>query len=186
LGIFTPLMRNHNAMSMKSQEVYRFNAIEDFRNIIRIRYALLPYLYSEYMKAVMDDEMYFRPLAFDYPEDSHTYQVEDQLMVGESIMIAPVYRQNAKGRYVYLPEDMMMVHMKSPEDKRMKTMEKGHHYVEIALNELVIFIKKGHALPLAVLDDDVKSTKDVDENKLEWIGDGSVKYILYTDDGISK
>ena len=184
----TPLMRNHNAMSMKSQEVYRFNAIEDFRNIIRIRYALLPYLYSEYMKAVLDDEMYFRPLAFDYPEDEHTYQVEDQLMVGESIMIAPVYRQNAKGRYVYLPEDMMMVHLKSPEDKKMTPMTKGHHYVEIALNELVIFIKKGHVLPMAVLDENVKSVKDVDENKLEWLGyaDEKAGYILYTDDGISK
>ena len=39
--------------------------------------------------------MYFRPLSFDYPEDAHAVQVEDQLMAGESLMIAPVYVQNA-------------------------------------------------------------------------------------------
>ncbi|MGN1267793.1 MAG: glycoside hydrolase family 31 protein, partial [Dorea sp.] len=187
-GLFTPLMRNHTALSMKAQEVYRFDAIDDFRNIIRIRYALIPYIYSEFMKAALDDEMYFRSLAFDYPEDVHTYGVEDQLMVGDSIMIAPVYRQNAKGRYVYLPEDMLMVRMKSPEDKEMIPMEKGHHYVDIALNELVIFVKKNYMLPMAVLDKNLKSTCDLKEDSYEWIGyvDDKAQYVLYTDDGISK
>ena len=115
-GLFTPLMRNHAAIASRKQEVYQFNAIEDSRNIIRIRYALVPYIYSEFMKAVLKDEMYFRPLAFDYPEDAHAYKVEDQLMIGDSIMIAPVYVQNATGRYVYLPEDMLMLRMKSPEE----------------------------------------------------------------------
>ena len=111
-GIFTPLMRNHAALGTREQEVYQFEQLEDYRNIIRIRYGLLPYIYSEYMKSALNNEMYFRPLAFDFPQDSHAARVEDQLMVGESIMIAPVYTQNATGRYVYLPEDMLMVRMK--------------------------------------------------------------------------
>ena len=41
--------------------------------------------------------MMFRPLAFAYREDSRARKVEDQLMVGDSIMIAPVYEQNASG-----------------------------------------------------------------------------------------
>ena len=143
------------------------------------------------MKAALTDEMYFRPVSFDYPEDSFAYQVEDQLMVGDSIMIAPVYVQNAKGRYVYLPEEMLMVRMHSLEDRTSKVLGKGHHYVEIGLNELVIFVKKNHVLPLAVLDKDVKTTADVAETNMEWLGFigesvESVEYVLYNDDGISR
>lgn len=187
-AIFTPLMRNHAAAGTREQEVYRFANLETFKNIIRIRYALIPYLYSEYMKAALDNEMYFRPVAFDYPEDRHAFCVEDQLMVGESIMITPVYMQNAKGRYVYLPEDMLMVRMKSPESKEYIALEKGHHYVDIGLNEVVFFIKKGHMLPLAVLTHEVKTVMDIDESKYEWIGftERTAEYVLYTDDGISR
>lgn len=187
-GIFTPLMRNHSAAGTRKQEVYQFGDTKDFRNIIRIRYALIPYLYSEFMKAALEDEMYFRPLAFDYPEDASAKRVEDQLMVGESIMIAPVYIQNAYGRYIYLPEEMLMVRMKSPEEKQFEVWEKGDHYIEIALNEVVFFIKKNHMLPLAILDDMVNTTADLDESRYEWIGfaEERAEYTLYQDDGISK
>ena len=132
--------------------------------------------------------MYFRPLAFDYPADTHAAQVEDQLMVGGSIMIAPVYRQNATGRYVYLPQDMLMVRMKSLEDRTCKVMEQGHHYVDIALNEVVIFVKKNHMLPVAVLDEDVKNISGVVAGRYEWIGfaEDAAEYVLYEDDGVSK
>lgn len=195
-GIFTPLMRNHTALGTRPQEVYQFENIDAFRNIIRIRYALLPYLYSEYMKAALKNEMYFRPLSFDYPEDVHSYRVEDQLMVGESIMIAPVYTQNAKGRYVYLPEDMLMVRMKNAEERTSEVLGKGHHYIDIALDEIVIFIKKNHALPIAKLKDTVKTMADIDETNCEWLAYAGadakemkmnvVEYTWYTDDGISK
>lgn len=187
-GIFTPLMRNHAAAGTREQEVYQFAHIHDFRNIIRIRYGLLPYLYSEYMKCTLDNEMYFRPLAFDYPQDAHAAQVEDQLMVGSSIMIAPVYRQNATGRYVYLPQDMLMVRMKSLEDRTCKVMEQGHHYVDVAYNEVVIFVKKNHMLPIAILDEEVKNLSDVDATRCEWIGfaEDTAEYVLYDDDGVSK
>lgn len=187
-GIFTPLMRNHAAAGTREQEVYQFTRIGDFRNVIRIRYALLPYIYSEFMKCALNHEMYFRPLAFDYPQDAHAPQVEDQLMVGESIMIAPVYKQNATGRYVYLPEEMLMVRMRSPKDRSCKVMAQGHHYVDIALNEVVIFVKKGKMLPLAVLDEQVKSICDMKDGQYEWIGfaQPSAEYVLYEDDGITK
>lgn len=187
-GIFTPLMRNHSAAGTRLQEVYQFGDTTDFRNIIRIRYALIPYLYSEFMKSALEDEMYFRPLAFDYPEDVHARRVEDQLMVGESVMIAPVYIQNAVGRYVYLPEEMLMVRMRSPEEKQFEVLGQGHHYISVALNEVVFFVKKNHILLMAVLEKEVRTTADLDMAKYEWIGyvSDSAEYLLYQDDGISK
>ena len=62
LGVFTPLMRNHAAAGTREQECYQFENIEDFRNVINARYRLVPYLYSEYMKAALNDDMYFKPL----------------------------------------------------------------------------------------------------------------------------
>lgn len=187
-GIFTPLMRNHAALGTRRQEVYQFDAGKDFKDIIRIRYGLIPYLYSEFMKAVFDDEMYFRPLAFDYPENDHAVCVEDQLMVGDSIMIAPVYTQNAKGRYVYLPEEMLMVRMKSLEERDYEVLGKGHHYVDVALDEIVIFVKKNHMLPFAVLGERTKTTADLDESVYEWVGfvEEAAEYVLYTDEGETK
>ena len=83
---------------------------------------------------------------------------------------------------------MLMVRMKSPEEKQFEVWEKGDHYIEIALNEVVFFIKKNHMLPLAILDDMVNTTADLDESRYEWIGfaEERAEYTLYRDDGISK
>ena len=55
LGIFTPLMRNHAAMGTREQEFYQFENPEDFAHVIGVRYRLIPYLYSEYLKAAFDN-----------------------------------------------------------------------------------------------------------------------------------
>ena len=188
-GIFTPLMRNHSAMGTREQEPYRFSNQVDLKNIIRLRYCLLPYLYSEYMKAALQDTMLFSPLAFGYPEDSFAVQVEDQLLLGESLMLAPVYQPNATGRYVYLPEEMLLVTASGPEDMRFEKMSAGHHYVPAAENELIFFVRKGHLLPLAGPAENVKS---LDASVLKVIAypdtgtNAACSYTLYDDDGYGK
>ena len=108
-GIFVPLLRNHCAIGRRNQEIYQYPAWTQMKELIYLRYRLIPYLYSEFMKAVIFDEMYMKPLCFLYPEDREADEIEDQLLVGESLMIAPVYEQNKSGRYVYIPEDMLML-----------------------------------------------------------------------------
>lgn len=180
LGIFTPLMRNHSALGTRFQECYQFEDTDDFKHIIDLRYRLIPYLYSEYMKATLEGTLMFKPLAFEYPEDNVAKHTEDQLIVGNEIMIAPVYTQNAIGRYVYLPEDMTEVRM-SEGNLSFKEMKKGHHFVEIPENQIVFFIRKGKAIPLCPV---AKNTDSLDTASLELIGTGE-EYLLYTDDGIS-
>lgn len=183
-GVFTPLMRNHAALGTRLQECYRFDNKDMFRNVLQVRYRLVPYLYSEYMKACLEDGMMFRPVAFDYTDDEFASQVEDQLMVGDSIMIAPVYQQNAKGRYVYLPEDMLFVKLSGENVIVKEEMKKGHHYIEVAMDEVPLFIKKGAVLPLCK---PALSTEKLDLNSLQLIAYGdNAKFNLYTDDGISK
>ncbi len=182
LGVFTPLMRNHAALGTREQECYQFGRTNDFRHVIGVRYRLLPYLYSEFMKAALHDGMYFRPLAFDYTDDDMAREVEDQLLLGNEIMIAPVYTQNAGGRYVYLPEEMMFVKFLPDGTLHKEVLEKGHHYVKVALNEVPLFIRKGKAIPV------VDAAQCVDEINMEtkqMLGYEGAEYDLYEDDGVS-
>lgn len=185
LGIFTPLMRNHSAKGTREQEAYRFTDLDAFRRVLSVRYALLPYIYSEYMKACLRDEMLFRPLSFDYEEDKHASQVEDQLMFGDCLMIAPVLVQNATGRYVYLPEEMKLVRFRSATEYEEEILSKGHHYVEIAMDEVVVFIRPDKLLVLseggeAVPEIDFEGIKTISFVKTEAV------YEYYHDDGCCK
>ena len=182
LGVFTPLMRDHAALGTRDQECYRFEHVEDFRHVIGVRYRLIPYLYSEYMKAALGNDMLFRPLSFDFPEDSMALQVEDQLLLGNEVMIAPVYTQNAKGRYVYLPEEMKFVKFMPDGSIYQDTLEKGHHFVEIALNEVPLFIRKGKNIPVV---EQAECVEDIQMDTMKTIGYEDGAYELYDDDGVS-
>ena len=183
LGVFTPLMRNHAALGTREQECYQFEGIEDFRHVITVRYRLLPYLYSEYMKAALNDDLYFKPLSFVYPEDRMAARIEDQLMLGNEIMIAPVCEQNGKGRYVYLPEEMLFVKFLPDGTVSEEILGQGIHYVDIALNEVPMFIRKGKCIPLA---DPAECVDDIRTDHLRMIGYAGTEYVLYDDDGIHK
>ncbi len=145
-SIFTPLFRNHSADGTRRQELYQFGNVDDLGKMIRIRYALIPYLYSEYLRAIKDNTLMFKPLGFEFTEDKMALEVEDQLLIGNELMIAPIYEQNAKGRYVYLPEEMMLIRMTSPESYETVILNKGHHYINADLNELTFFIRKDKAI----------------------------------------
>lgn len=167
LGVFVPLMRNHAAAGTRYQELYRFTDTDAFKNIVSIRYALIPYLWDAYKKAVEDDTLMYKPLGFEHPDDRVAVATEDQLYVGDDIMICPVYTQNAIGRYVYLPEPMTMVRMKSEDEYELEKYDAGHYFVEIAAQEIVFFIRDGHEIPL------YKSAEYADavfENECVWVG----------------
>ena len=165
LGVFTPLMRNHSALGTRDQEGYRFENPEDFRDIIQVRYRLIPYLYDTFVRAAENDGLIFRPLSLDYPDDPIARECETQLMLGDECMIAPVYEQNVSGRTVYLPEDMLFVKL-SGERVDKYPLSKGLHYIEVALNEVPLFIKKGKQVPLCR---PATRTRDIDREKLEYI-----------------
>lgn len=183
LGVFTPLMRDHAAAGTRDQECYQFEDLDDFRHVVGVRYRLIPYLYSEYMKAALNDDLYFKPLAFVYPEDSMAVQVEDQMMLGNEVMIAPVYTQNARGRYVYLPEEMKFVKFLPDGSISEEVLGKGHHYVEIALNEVPMFIRSGKCIPVAEAAEYVDA---LDTEHLTMLGYAGAEYTLYEDDGVGK
>ena len=186
-GLLTPLMRNHSAVGTRMQEYYRFpEVLPAVRNMIRLRYALLPYLYSEFMKAALENTSYFRPLAFDYPDDPDAREVEDQLLLGEGLMAAPVYVQNAHGRHVYLPEPMKLLRLRAVDDYDEEILPAGHHYIRCALDEMLLFLRPGHIVPVA---QPANSTSELDDASLtlwSFLPNGeSAEYRMYRDDGVT-
>ena len=186
-GLLTPLMRNHSAVGTRMQEYYRFpEVLPAVRNMIRLRYALLPYLYSEFMKAALENTSYFRPLAFDYPDDPDAREVEDQLLLGEGLMAAPVYVQNAHGRHVYLPEPMKLLRLRAVDDYDEEILPAGHHYIRCALDEVLLFLRPGHIVPVA---QPANNTAELDDSSLtlwSFLPDGeSAEYRMYRDDGVT-
>ncbi len=184
-GIFTPLMRNHAAKGTRQQEAYQFQETEGFRHVIGVRYKLLPYIYSEYMKAVLKNDMLFRPLCFDYPEDSHAPYVEDQLMYGDSLMLAPIYEANARGRYVYLPESMKKLVFCQDGSIKEEILPAGHHYISVALTEVCFFLRKDCCIPLSSGGSNVAEV-DFDQLHMLSYSEAAKPYEYYHDDGQQK
>lgn len=154
IGIFTPLMRNHSALGTREQEVYQFENPEDFAALIKFRYRLLPYLWNLLNDCAENSRLYFTALALAYPQDKIAAGTEDQLMLGDDLMIAPVCEPNAQGRTVYLPEDMILLSfskgkgLDSGKPERAE-LSKGLHYVDSPLGTVQLFLKKGRRLALA-------------------------------------
>ena len=186
-GLLTPLMRNHSAVGTRMQEYYRFpEVLPAVRNMIRLRYALLPYLYSEFMKAALENTSYFRPLAFDYPDDPDAREVEDQLLLGEGLMAAPVYVQNAHGRHVYLPESMKLLRLRAVDDYDEEILPAGHHYIRCALDEVLLFLRPGHIIPVAQPANNTSELDDASLTLWSFLPDGeSAEYRMYRDDGVT-
>lgn len=182
LGVFTPLMRNHSCAGTRRQECYQFSNPEAFRHVVGVRYRLLPYLYSEFMKAALNNDLYLRPLAFDYPKDPIARHTEDQLFLGKEVMIAPVYTQNALGRYVYLPEEMLFCKFLPDGSISQTILSAGHHFVEIALDEVPLFIRKNCCIPVV---DSAEYVDAIDMSTLQYLGYPDASYDLYNDDGIT-
>lgn len=184
-AVFTPLLRNHSARGTRRQEVYRFSHVQDFADVIGVRYQILPYIYSEYMKAALRNTMMFSPLSFIYKGDALAGQVEDQLLIGENIMIAPVCEQNASGRVVYFPERMKQLIFRKGTVAEGIVYEKGFAYVDMPMGSVNIFLREGYLFPVAK---GGKCVEDVDFEDLTLysFGEEIKPYEYYLDDGETK
>lgn len=119
-------------------------AVQDaVREIFRWRMRLVPYLYASFYRYWRDGLPPFRPLVADWPEDENTCCVDDQYMMGEDLLVAPVLGGES-GRSVYLPEGRwfhLFTHERFDGGRR--------HEVSAPLDELPVFVRNGTLLPLA-------------------------------------
>ena len=72
--------------------------------MIKLRQRLLPYLYSLFDECHRTGAPILRPLLFEYPEDETTYTADDEFLLGDALLVAPITRPGIEHRHVYLPE----------------------------------------------------------------------------------
>lgn len=102
-GVFNPMFRIHGAGNGK--EIWTFDAatqkilIDD----VKLRYQLLPYIYSTSWDVTAHQGTMMRALAFDFRNDAKALAVTDEYMFGKTLLVAPVLEAGVKTRSVYLP-----------------------------------------------------------------------------------
>jgi alpha-D-xyloside xylohydrolase len=113
------------------------------RRLIELRMRLVPYLYAAFVRYHKQGLPPFRALVMDYPDDPGTWAVDDQFLMGDSLMIAPVTAEETK-RAVYLPDDGWF-------DFWSGELHRGKMQLEMAvpLDRIPLFVRSGTVLPLA-------------------------------------
>ncbi len=105
VSFLAPFCRNHKVIDGYDQEPWRFGKYyEDIiRKYLKLRYELLPFLYTKLEEAHRTGVPLFRPLLLNYQDDPNTYNIDDQFMIGEELLVAPILSPRVTQRLVYLP-----------------------------------------------------------------------------------
>lgn len=106
VGCFSPLFRNHSAMGSRRQEPWQFGKeiMDIYRKYVKLRYQWIPYFYDLFYEEEKTGAPIIRPLVFHYEKDEVAKTCNDEFLLGERILVAPVVYPGVTKRMVYLPE----------------------------------------------------------------------------------
>jgi alpha-glucosidase len=105
-GLLYPFYRTHTTFGTPDQEPWSYGLQWEAHNrrAIELRYELLPEIYNVMHDTTVTGLPAMRPLVLEYPDDPATYGLDDQYMFGSDLMLAPVLREGATTRGLYLPK----------------------------------------------------------------------------------
>jgi alpha-glucosidase len=106
ISFLVPFCRNHKDISGYDNEPWRYGKYyEDIiRKYLKLRYRLMPFLYTTLEEAHRTGMPLIRPLLLNYQEDESTLDLDDEFMVGRDLLVAPVLKPDLTERLVYLPQ----------------------------------------------------------------------------------
>ena len=181
-GALTPFCRNHNDDTV-DQYVWSFGSgVQKIaEKFIKLRYRLLPYIYSQFVKSSERGCPVQRPLVYDFQDDPACRQIDNQYMFGSDILVAPILEAGATSRHIYLPEGEWF-------NIENKKFYKGQKWISFKakIDSLPWFIKCGSVIP--TLKEAPESTMSIDNSSLQLIcavpkTNGEYNSILTEDDG---
>jgi alpha-glucosidase len=144
IGAFFTFSRNHNAINAKDQDPGIWPAVAaTTRETLHIRYTLLPFLYTLMHKAHTEGTPVIRPLFFDFPSDSNTYNIDRQMQWGSAVLFTPVLDQGAVTVRGYFPNAR---HFSYSDGAEVATRA-GFLTLNAPLNVIPIHVRGGHILP---------------------------------------
>ncbi|MCR4739937.1 MAG: DUF5110 domain-containing protein [Lachnospiraceae bacterium] len=192
-GTFLPIFRSHGTDTPR--EPWNFGELGDMFydaivSNIRLRYRLMPYIYSLAAMAHFKGEIIMRSLLFDFPDDEEVKGISDEYLFGPSLLVAPVYepmyyhkdsleiKDHAKIRRVYLPKGFGWY------DFFTEEYHEGGKWIEAdaPIGKIPVFVREGSILPLS--GDISYADEGVGEVDLIHVYTGSdADFSLYLDDG---
>ncbi|WP_067730799.1 glycoside hydrolase family 31 protein [Oceanobacillus damuensis] len=181
VGAFTPYFRNHSAIETRYQEPWQFGEKYEaiMKKYIQMRYKWMPQLYSLFFQASKHGLPVMRPLLMEYPGDVKTYNLNDQFMIGDNVVIAPILTPSTTARAVYLPAGDWVEYTSGS----MYTGGK-QHLIHAKLEDMPIFVKKGTAVMQGEWNSNAdKTSKNIRMDVYAGDGNGTYVFTYYDDDG---
>jgi alpha-D-xyloside xylohydrolase len=177
-GAFCPIFRTHGHRD--SNELWTYDQVfPTLVTIDRLRYRLLPYIYSLAWKVTGEDATIQRPLVMDFREDPATWEIGDQFMFGPALLVSPVLTEHATSRSVYLPVGAGWYDFWSGE----RTAGGATVTVPAPLDRIPLSVRAGSILPLGPAIEYAGQAADPIELRVYPGADGD--FMLYEDQGDS-
>ncbi|HZY81572.1 MAG TPA: TIM-barrel domain-containing protein [Cyclobacteriaceae bacterium] len=181
-GAFCPVFRSHGQYPFR--EIYNIAdaGSEHYNTMVsydKLRYRLMPYIYTLAGKAYFDDYTIMRGLVMDFNNDPKVKNIADQYMFGPALMICPVYEYKARKRDVYLPAGTGWYDLETA-----KFYEGGQTItVEAPLDKIPVFVKAGSIIPMGP--DIQYSTEKTDPITINVYAGKDAEFSLYEDESIN-
>jgi alpha-glucosidase len=183
VGFLTPFCRNHAGMESPDHEPWRYGKYyEDIiRKYLKLRYRLLPFLYTALEESHRTGVPMFRPLLLNYQEDENTLAIDDEFMIGGDLLAAPVLKPGLTARLVYLPPGVWFDYWTGARHEGGRMIR-----VEAPLETVPLLVRGGAILPLGP-EMNYVGEKPADPLHVEIYPDarGEASTSLYEDDGLT-
>jgi alpha-D-xyloside xylohydrolase len=176
-GAFLPIFRAHGSRLYNEVWSYGKQAEPILEKYLKLRYQLMPYIYSLGYNTYQTGAPYMRALFMDFPNDPKVTDMRDEYMFGPAFLVAPVTEQGQTSRAVYLPAGA---------DWYNYWTNEGFHggqtiQVDAPIDTLPLFVRAGSVVPLG---EPVESTKEVQKiAKVRVYPGADANFTLYQDDG---
>jgi alpha-D-xyloside xylohydrolase len=176
-GAFQPNFRSHG--SRKQNEVWSYGKQAEpiLEKYLRLRYQLMPYIYSLGYQAKESGAPFMRGLFLDFGQDPKVADIGDEYMFGPALLVAPVTEQGATTREVYLPAGADWYNFWTN-----KCVHGGQSIlVDAPIDTIPLFVRAGSILPLGSPIESTEDKQTIANLRIYPGNDGD--FILYNDDG---
>ncbi len=174
---FLPVMRTHGSRKFNEVWSYGHEAEPILEKYLRLRYELMPYIYSLGYSTWLTGAPFMRALALDFSRDPKVAEIGDEYMFGPAFLVAPVTDQGATARRVYLPAGTDWYNYWTGE------RVKGGQTIEAAapIDTIPLFVKAGSIVPLGSEVENTHQKQAIVKVKVYPGADAS--FTLFNDDG---
>jgi alpha-D-xyloside xylohydrolase len=178
-GVFCPIFRVHGTRAPNENELWSYGpeAQTILTNFDRLRYRLLPYIYSNAWKVTHDQFTPMRPLVMDFADDSRVRNIGDQFLFGSALLVNPVTEEGATTRHLYLPKTTWV-------DFWTGETHTGGSYIDAPapLSSMPLYVRAGSILPMGP-ELQYASEKPADPIELRIYPGADADFTLYEDEG---